>query len=832
MDIKIQSLFASDALRGLSGNLRRQGRLVEAEIAARKAVRGALRSHGRNSVFTAFTVSFLNRVIFEEGRFAEAETLARASLDMFRTAGASPGSFSQALARNLLADALVAQGRWEGALKEYEIIRKGMAGYPKTYRRRLGGNLNWALALVVTGRADEALEIVQTAVERNTRLLGESHYTTAEARGFLGMAYAAKGDRRKALSEFAQAVPILISHPGRADDEGTTIGARDQRLRLILESYIDLLSKIRGTPLEVEKGVDAAAESFRVADVARGRNVQRALAASRARAGARDPGLADLIRRAQDAQRQISAFNTLLSNALGIPTDKQNPKAIKSLRANIGQLRGARTTLREEIGRRFPKYADLINPKPATVGQARGALRTGEALIATYVGRNRTYVWAIPHRGKVAFSAAPLDQKKVAEVVAGLRKSLDPKAKTLGDIPEFNVALAYKLYRDLLWPVRAGWEGARSLLIVAHGALGQLPFSLLPTDPVELKGDGKGRSGAGGLKRRGVSVVPYRPPKLAREKGVLFSSYRSIPWLIRRATVTRFPSVASLLTLRSAAAPRANRRAFVGFGEPYFSESQAKAASQVKQVVRVASLSGRGGRTLKVRGFPVLLRAAPALEGVDSSELARLPRLPETAEEVRGIARALKADLAKDVFLGAAANEHQVKSMDLSDRRVVVFATHGLVPGDLNGLTQPALALSSPKVSGTKGDGLLTMGEILGLRLDADWVVLSACNTASGRGAGAEAVSGLGRAFFYAGTRAVLVSNWPVETTSAKALTMELFRGQPGGRKASRAESLRRAMLGLIDGKGFVDRVTGQSIYSYAHPIFWAPFSLVGDGGK
>ena len=93
-----------------------------------------------------------------------------------------------------------------------------------------------------------------------------------------------------------------------------------------------------------------------------------------------------------------------------------------------------------------------------------------------------------------------------------------------------------------------------------------------------------------------------------------------------------------------------------------------------------------------------------------------------------------------------------MKSTDLSRFRIVAFATHGLVPGDLNGLTQPALALSAPNVADVDGDGLLTMEEILALKLDADWVVLSACNTGAGAGAGAEAVSGLGRAFFYAGS--------------------------------------------------------------------------------
>jgi CHAT domain-containing protein len=208
-----------------------------------------------------------------------------------------------------------------------------------------------------------------------------------------------------------------------------------------------------------------------------------------------------------------------------------------------------------------------------------------------------------------------------------------------------------------------------------------------------------------------------------------------------------------------------------------------------------------------------------------------LPPLPETAEEIRSIAVAMNADLTRDVFLGERANEQVVRTLDLSGYRVIVFATHGLVPGDLDGLTQPALALSAPSVAKVDGDGLLTMEKILSLRLTADWVVLSACNTASGLGAGSEAISGLGRAFFYAGARALLVSNWPVETTSARALTTDLFRRQQANPTLTRAKALQQTMNALIDGPGFLDPRTDTAVFSYAHPIFWAPFALVGDGG-
>jgi CHAT domain-containing protein len=284
------------------------------------------------------------------------------------------------------------------------------------------------------------------------------------------------------------------------------------------------------------------------------------------------------------------------------------------------------------------------------------------------------------------------------------------------------------------------------------------------------------------------------------------------------------PSVGSLTTLRRLPPSERTRRAFAGFGDPAFSEAARRNPSAATETDS-AALASRG--LIATRGLPVRLRAAPAAGG---AELARLPRLPDTADEIRGIALAMNADLTRDVFTGGAASEERIKTMTLSDYKVVAFATHGLVPGDLDGLTQPALALSSPKVTGGKDDGLLTMGEIMGLRLDADWVVLSACNTASGNGAGAEAVSGLGRAFFYAGTRALLVSNWPVETTSARLLTTDLFRRQAADATLTRADALRRSMLALIDGPGFRD-AEGRTVFSYAHPIFWAPFSLVGDGG-
>ncbi len=117
------------------------------------------------------------------------------------------------------------------------------------------------------------------------------------------------------------------------------------------------------------------------------------------------------------------------------------------------------------------------------------------------------------------------------------------------------------------------------------------------------------------------------------------------------------------------------------------------------------------------------------------------------------------------------------------------------------------------------------------LNLDADLVVLSACDTGAGDGNGKEAVSGLGRAFFYSGARALLVTMWPVETTSARLLTTELFRYQQENKSLSRARALQKSILKLMDGPGMKGHATGEIVASYAHPFFWAPFVIIGEGG-
>jgi CHAT domain-containing protein len=211
----------------------------------------------------------------------------------------------------------------------------------------------------------------------------------------------------------------------------------------------------------------------------------------------------------------------------------------------------------------------------------------------------------------------------------------------------------------------------------------------------------------------------------------------------------------------------------------------------------------------------------------DVAELkTALPPLPETATELKKVSAGVHGD-PSDLFIGADATETRVKQEKLDQFRIVYFATHGLLAGEVADFAklnaEPALVLSLPDHPTEFDDGLLTASEVAQLKLDADWVVLSACNTASAEKPGAEALSGLARAFFYAGARSLVVSNWEVDSDSAVALMTGTFAALAADPKLSHAEALQKSMLAMINNTQRPD---------WADPKYWAPFVVVGEPAK
>jgi CHAT domain-containing protein len=303
-------------------------------------------------------------------------------------------------------------------------------------------------------------------------------------------------------------------------------------------------------------------------------------------------------------------------------------------------------------------------------------------------------------------------------------------------------------------------------------------------------------------------LVTEKPPTAIPQLKDI-GSYRDAAWLLKRQAVSVLPALASLKAVRQVVSRDPGARPLVGFADPVFDPAERAKALAERRAAQT--------RVAVARGYGEFWQGA----GIDRAKLARyLPSLLDTADELKAVAGKLGA-AAGDVHLGSDASEAVVKRTALNDYRVVYFATHGLVAGDLAGLGEPSLALTLPKQPTELDDGRLTASEVAQLKLNADWVVLSACNTAAGEKPGAEALSGLARAFFYAGARALLVSHWSVDSEAATRLTTSTFAIMRADPKLGRAAALRNAMLAYMN-----DRSDPLNAY----PAFWAPFSIIGEG--
>lgn len=744
-----------------------QGRLLEAENQSRLAIGQLVTIKHTKQISAAQIFIRYARILIDQGRFREAEMTARSAVGLYQNKCSPADSVEFADARRTLAEVLSLQGRYDDALSIYRAIEVALGNNNQLFDQHFGNDLTLAYALIHNGDYLQAYQRLQKTVQKLDQAYGADHPLSAEARGFLAITEWKVGDKKTARKYFKEVLAIL-------QDPKQVRGARPHNLRIIMETYLDMLAKKTALDNETLNTLFLISESLRNS------SVQQSINAMGARAATSSPKLASLLRKEQDLSLTISALEATLSVALAENFDASE------IQKEIRQRRKTHSNIMQDILDDFPEYGDLIKPAPVDIDGVRKILRNNEAFIASYSTDKKTYIWTITKEQPASLTRADLTAGQLQQQVVLLRQAFTPISGSLNRMPVFDVKLAHQLFNKILAPSKSQWETSDTLIFSLQGALGYLP----------------------------MAVLPVKNTQLSTEETPLFANYREIPFLIKSHAIINLPSASSLSALRAIPGRKKRPQKLLGFGDPWFSLEQAEEAEQLAI-----------NRSLQTRG--IHLRAAPALSDKINADIGLLPRLPETADELHSIAKMLGADYQSSLFLGKDANEDKVKSIDLEDFDIIAFATHGLIPGDLDGLTQPALALSAPEVSQVKGDGLLTMDEIMNLQLDTDWVVLSACNTGSSDGddKASEAVSGLGRAFFYAGARSLLVSNWPVETNSARDLTTGIFR--TGKHQANRAKALQSSMSEMIQSGEFK---SGNNLhYSYAHPLFWAPFTLVGD---
>ncbi len=568
------------------------------------------------------------------------------------------------------------------------------------------------------------------------------------------------GDLAKALDRIRSVVDIVESIRTRVFDprlRASFLAAKQDSY----EIYVDTLMASPGAPPSSAR----IAEALQVNERARARSLLDILNESGAdvRVGA-DPALVEREHRLRDEVNARDGYHFKLRNE-GKPDRRKLEEAERRLEETLD----AYSQVQAELRASSPGYAALTQPQPLSVAEIQSQVLDGKALLLEYaLGTKRSFLWVVtpdtirsfelPGRERIERAARRYYELVTARNERRTGESLADGKRRIDAADAEAERVGRDLSRLLLAPAER-LLGDRPLLIVADGALQYIPFAALP--------------------------IPASGAPLAT-----------------RHDVVSLPSASALAVLRHEVRgrPRAPK-ALAVFGDPVFQATDER-------------LTGRPGH-------PGLMKLVSTTRGVQrpanqrqgGEERRSFQRLFSSGKEARAIA-ALVPPGQRFLALGFEASRSQATSPELRQYRNVHFATHGVLDSRRPELSKLVLSLYDEK--GKTQDGFLRLNDIYNLRLGADLVVLSACQTALGQEIRGEGLVGLTRGFMYAGAARVVASLWSVEDRATAELMESFYRGmlQQG---LSPAAALRRAQLEMA-------RAPGRK-----SPYYWAGFSLQGE---
>lgn len=784
---------------------------ADAEQAFRAALAIQRKALGANDGGAATALTYLALQVSDLGRYPEADAL------LSQAEALAPRSRDRAAPARLLHYRglnLVNQGRFAEALP---LLRRGEAAYaallpPEALAPRPSAGLGGGGA-VVLDPAEQAALIGVIETRRYQAIALRELGRPAEAQAAIASAQRLAGG--EGLRQ-----PILTARLYRtAAVTNGSQGRGDAAISGLARSTADFTSALPGTrPI-------AETELLRAAELQRRGRGEEAFAACRT---------ASALLRSLKAGTSATLLEPCLAIYAGQaerrPAERQ---AVLAEMFEASQLAQGDTTSRQialaaaRLGEnaRDPRVGAAIRRREDTTAALADLYREREALAAREAGAVLGQPTPLPDRADLdkrihdmeaqradadaaLQAAAPNYGQLVQQVVpaADVLKALAPGEAFAKIVLAPDGTWTFLLRDAEISVARSGVDAAGMATLVKRVRAGIEPTS---AGVPRFDTDAAGRLYAETLGRveprlAGASALVVAPagPLLSIPFSLLLTgpadpgNLGGAPWLLRRFTIAHVPAAANFVSLRRVAATSRAARPWFGLGE-----------------FRPPTLA-QAERSFPGRGCTESARL-----------LAGLPPLPFAGREL-GAARAILGGSPSDELLGAAYTAGTVRQADLKNYRVLHFASHAVLPEELPCEAEPTIIASTPPGAPDASGARLTASQVTGLDLDADVVILSACNSGGPGGTGGESLSGLARAFFYAGARSVVVTHWSVNDQATAFLVADtlnrLHRGEGGGI----AGALRLAELGMLDGAG------NGTPAELAHPFYWASFALIGEGGE
>lgn len=753
------------------------GRGALAEPLLRDVLTTRERILGRDHEETLGSVSTLARLYWTMGRFAEAEALyLRGFEDSERRFGRDHRLTREFTAN--LGRVRLDLGRYADASS---LLSRAVDDYGSRFGRSalttLVAEENLALARMGEGQFAEARRTLQHILEMRSRELGADHPTTLfTAQNLVLLGLREPSGARHSLAAARQLVGGLRKRRALDARSGSEVDGGGSTVQMSpAEGFVLFADAAWANQGETSNQHDLRQGAFIALQDSLAGRAERSVAEQAARRyfEGRDPALAALTREWRQLLDERSVLETDLAIIMGSGLQRDD-EAVQDLFARLAQVSARIEAVEPRLRRDAPEYFDFILPVPLDIAAAQRMLGADDAFLLVVPGHFGTHVVAVT-TDNVQWHRSGWNADRVRAAVQRLRWDVGARFDGTSEEqaalaatesgtgrPSFDRTTAHILYRELVAPVRQVLGERRRIYIAAGGSLAAIPFNIL---------------------------VSETPSDTDNDPAAL----RATRWFGDEFALVHIPSIQSLAAFRRAPAP-GGARDFVGIGDPVLAGASVQRDSRL----------GRSGLA-NVR----VLRDLPRLEG--------------TATELERMRVALGAR-PEAVHLGTRATETAIRGMDLSEARILTFATHGLMAGEAADVVEPGLVLTPPPTASENDDGYLAASEVVMLRLDADWVILSACNTATGE-AGSPGLGNLARAFLYAGARNLLASHWPVSDEIAPVLTVRMLELERSG--VGRAEAFHQAMREVR-----MDASRDTASFTWAHPAFWAPFVLIGDGGR